>query len=78
MEPSLHWCIHRNAPARKGGFRGGEKKVRGVIVDSNFFHSGVTGLMDKVYNNAPSTVIILDNRITARPPPGQPGFRNTS
>jgi indolepyruvate ferredoxin oxidoreductase alpha subunit len=41
------------------------KKVVAVIGDSTFFHSGVTGLMDMVYNNAPSTVVILDNRITA-------------
>jgi indolepyruvate ferredoxin oxidoreductase alpha subunit len=42
-----------------------KRRVVAVIGDSTFFHSGVTGLMDMVYNNAPSTVIILDNRITA-------------
>jgi indolepyruvate ferredoxin oxidoreductase alpha subunit len=41
------------------------KRVVAVIGDSTFFHSGVTGLMDMVYNNAPATVVILDNRITA-------------
>jgi len=41
------------------------KKVVAVIGDSTFLHSGITGLMDMVYNNAPATVIILDNRITA-------------
>ncbi|HOP40611.1 MAG TPA: indolepyruvate ferredoxin oxidoreductase subunit alpha [Geobacteraceae bacterium] len=41
------------------------KKVVAVIGDSTFCHSGVTGLMDMVYNNAPATVVILDNRITA-------------
>lgn len=42
-----------------------KKRVVAVIGDSTFFHSGVTGLMDMVYNNAHSTVVILDNRITA-------------
>ncbi len=42
-----------------------KKKVVAVIGDSTFLHSGMTGLLDMVYNNAPATVIILDNRITA-------------
>ena len=36
----------------------------GVIGDSTFVHSGMTGLADIVYNNSPATVIILDNSIT--------------
>ncbi len=40
-------------------------KVVAVIGDSTFLHSGVTGLMDIVYNGGFSTVIILDNRTTA-------------
>jgi indolepyruvate ferredoxin oxidoreductase alpha subunit len=35
-----------------------------VIGDSTFLHSGVTGLMDVVYNKGGSTVLILDNSIT--------------
>lgn len=42
-----------------------QKKVVAVIGDSTFLHSGITGLLDMVYNKAPATVIILDNRITA-------------
>jgi len=42
-----------------------QKKVVAVIGDSTFLHTGINGLMDMVYNNAPATVIILDNRITA-------------
>lgn len=42
-----------------------ERKVVAVIGDSTFFHSGITGLIDVVYNKGTSTVIILDNRITA-------------
>jgi len=40
------------------------KKIFSVIGDSTFFHSGVTGLMDVVYNKGNSIVIIADNRIT--------------
>ena len=36
-----------------------------VIGDSTFVHSGITGLVDMVYNRAHGTVIILDNRTTA-------------
>jgi indolepyruvate ferredoxin oxidoreductase alpha subunit len=36
-----------------------------VIGDSTFIHSGITGLINIVYNQTPSTVIILDNSITA-------------
>ncbi len=42
-----------------------KKRVVAVIGDSTFIHSGITGLADMVYNNAPATVVILDNRITA-------------
>ncbi len=36
-----------------------------VIGDSTFLHSGITGLLNVVYNKGNSTVIILDNRTTA-------------
>jgi indolepyruvate ferredoxin oxidoreductase, alpha subunit len=42
-----------------------KKKVVAVIGDSTFLHTGIGGLMDMVYNNAPATLMILDNRITA-------------
>lgn len=35
-----------------------------VIGDSTFIHSGITSLIDIVYNKGTSTVIILDNSIT--------------
>ncbi|MBE7016423.1 MAG: indolepyruvate ferredoxin oxidoreductase subunit alpha [Ruminococcaceae bacterium] len=46
--------------------RGNEfnKKVVSVIGDSTFIHSGITGLIDIVYNKGNNTVIILDNSIT--------------
>ena len=42
-----------------------KKRAVGVIGDSTFIHSGITGLIDIVYNHGLNTVIILDNRITA-------------
>jgi indolepyruvate ferredoxin oxidoreductase alpha subunit len=36
-----------------------------VIGDSTFWHSGITGLIDIVYNRGVSTVMILDNSTTA-------------
>ncbi|QAT41062.1 indolepyruvate ferredoxin oxidoreductase subunit alpha [Clostridium sp. JN-9] len=44
---------------------GRKKKVFSFIGDSTFFHSGITGLMDSIYNNIPIVTCILDNRITA-------------
>jgi len=41
------------------------KKVVGVIGDSTFIHSGIGGLIDIVYNKGVSTILILDNSITA-------------
>lgn len=35
-----------------------------VIGDSTFIHSGITGLIDAVYNRSNVTVIVLDNRTT--------------
>ena len=37
----------------------------GVIGDSTFIHSGIGGLIDIVYNKGISTILILDNSITA-------------
>lgn len=41
------------------------KKVVAVIGDSTFLHSGMTGLLNIVYNKGIATVIILDNSTTA-------------
>lgn len=40
------------------------KRLVSVIGDSTFIHSGITGLIDIVYNKGANTVIILDNSIT--------------
>lgn len=44
---------------------GDPRKIVGVVGDSTFFHSGITGLLDITYNKGKSTIIVLDNRTTA-------------
>ena len=55
-----------------GGGDGGI--VVAIIGDSTFFHSGLTGLANAVYNKSPLLVIVLDNHTTAmtghQPHPG--------
>ena len=41
------------------------RRVVSVIGDSTFIHSGITGLIDHVYNKSTGTIIILDNSTTA-------------
>lgn len=54
-------AAHGMAKARGKEFN---KKLVSVIGDSTFIHSGITGLIDIVYNKGANTVIILDNSIT--------------
>jgi indolepyruvate ferredoxin oxidoreductase alpha subunit len=42
-----------------------DQRVIAFIGDSTFFHSGMTGLVNAVFNNHKFTLIILDNGITA-------------
>ncbi len=58
-----------------GGFsKATSKKVISYIGDSTFFHSGIPGLVNAVFNNHDMTLVILDNRTTAmtghQPHPG--------
>ncbi len=66
---ALHTCV-----CMGGGFTTAEglekagldpSTVVGVLGDSTFFHSGITGLIDIVYNKGTVTVCVLDNSITA-------------
>ena len=41
------------------------QKIVGIVGDSTFFHSGITGLLDIAYNKGHSTIIVVDNRTTA-------------
>ena len=43
---------------------GNKKRVVAVLGDSTFFHTGINGLFDIIYNKGNSISIILDNRIT--------------
>jgi indolepyruvate ferredoxin oxidoreductase alpha subunit len=39
--------------------------VLGVVGDSTFFHSGMTGVASTVFNRGVSTWVVIDNRVTA-------------
>ncbi len=41
-----------------------DKKVFGVMGDSTFFHSGMTGALEILYNKGKMVPVVLDNRIT--------------
>lgn len=51
-----------------------DKPIIGAIGDSTFFHSGITGLVNAVYNKHPVKIIVVDNHTTAmtghQPHPG--------
>jgi len=49
----------------KGAADAGVKNAIAVIGDSTFTHSGMTGLLDCVFENTPITVIISDNSTVA-------------
>jgi len=58
-----------------GGFsKACDRKVVSFIGDSTFFHSGIPGLINSVFNHHNLTLVILDNGITAmtghQPNPG--------
>ena len=44
---------------------GEERPVVGIVGDSTFYHSGITGLLNLVYNQGNATLIVVDNRTTA-------------
>ncbi len=53
---------------------GSGKGIAAVIGDSTFVHSGITGLIEAVYNKSTITIVISDNSITAMTG-GQPDVR---
>jgi indolepyruvate ferredoxin oxidoreductase alpha subunit len=59
-------CMGAGVSMAHGLEKAGEPRpVVGIVGDSTFFHSGITGLLDIAYNNGHSTIIVLDNRTTA-------------
>lgn len=68
-------CMGSGITLASGIYHAGEPRpICCSIGDSTFFHTGMNGLMNAVYNKANITVTILDNRITAmtghQPNPG--------
>ncbi|HNX08101.1 MAG TPA: thiamine pyrophosphate-dependent enzyme [Bacteroidales bacterium] len=64
---AINSCVDMGASITmaKGAADAGLIPAVAVIGDSTFTHSGMTGLLDAINNNAPITVVILDNSITA-------------
>jgi indolepyruvate ferredoxin oxidoreductase alpha subunit len=66
---AMHSCICMGASIGAAigisQVQGTKRPLFAVIGDSTFLHSGITGLLDAVYNKANLNLIILDNRITA-------------
>ncbi|HOV81363.1 MAG TPA: indolepyruvate ferredoxin oxidoreductase subunit alpha [Methanothrix sp.] len=59
-------CMGAGISMAHGLEKAGEARpVVGIVGDSTFFHSGITGLLDIAYNRGSSTIIVLDNRTTA-------------
>ncbi|MCL2044580.1 MAG: thiamine pyrophosphate-dependent enzyme [Treponema sp.] len=58
-------CMGAAVTMAKGAADAGLKYSIGVIGDSTFIHSGITGLIDAVTDDIPMTLIILDNSVVA-------------
>ncbi len=59
-------CMGAGISMAHGMQKAGQKRrVVGVVGDSTFFHSGITGLLDIAYNKGASVILVLDNRTTA-------------
>jgi indolepyruvate ferredoxin oxidoreductase alpha subunit len=59
-------CMGGGFTVAHGMTQAGEpRRVVGIVGDSTFFHSGITGLLNSVYNQSPAKLIVVDNRITA-------------
>ena len=50
--------------ARAFSLSGQKRPVFGVVGDSTFFHSGITGAIEIIYNNADMIPVVLDNHTT--------------
>jgi indolepyruvate ferredoxin oxidoreductase alpha subunit len=58
-------CMGASVGMAKGAADAGICHVVGIIGDSTFLHSGITGLIDAVAAHTPMTLVILDNAIVA-------------
>lgn len=64
---AIYSCVDMGASITmaKGAADAGLLPAIAVIGDSTFTHSGMTSLLDAIYENTPITVFILDNNTTA-------------
>ena len=59
-------CMGAGISMAHGMQKAGEpKRIVGIVGDSTFFHSGITGLLDIGYNRGNAVIIVVDNRTTA-------------
>jgi indolepyruvate ferredoxin oxidoreductase alpha subunit len=58
-------CMGASVGMAKGAADAGIPYAIGVIGDSTFLHSGISGLIDAVTADVPMTLVILDNSIVA-------------
>ncbi|MAF32412.1 MAG: indolepyruvate ferredoxin oxidoreductase subunit alpha [Desulfobacterales bacterium] len=58
-------CMGSSVGTSCGFSKTTDKKVIAFIGDSTFFHSGISGLVNAVFNNHNFTLVILDNGTTA-------------
>ncbi|MGD2122694.1 MAG: indolepyruvate ferredoxin oxidoreductase subunit alpha [Gemmatimonadota bacterium] len=58
------FCMGASIGNASGFSIAGEEKVVAVIGDSTFLHSGLPSLMSAVYNQVPTTMVLLDNSTT--------------
>jgi len=59
-------CMGAGISMAHGMTKAGEpRRVVGMVGDSTFFHSGITGLLDIAYNRGNPVIIVVDNRTTA-------------
>ncbi|MEF2231621.1 MAG: indolepyruvate ferredoxin oxidoreductase subunit alpha, partial [Pseudodesulfovibrio sp.] len=67
-------CMGSSIPAGGGVAKASGQTVVAFIGDSTFFHSGLTGIANAVFNSHDILVVVLDNRTTAmtghQPHPG--------
>ena len=71
VERAMHAVIDMGASisaahgmAKVNAIAGREEKPVAVIGDSTFLHAGLPGILSAVYNQVPTTMILLDNGTT--------------
>jgi indolepyruvate ferredoxin oxidoreductase alpha subunit len=75
-QPTLHAmiCMGASPGIATGVQLSRSRRTIAVLGDSSFYHSGLQGIMNAVWNEIPLTTVVLDNTITAQsgfqPDPG--------